>query len=104
MKLTEKQIEAAKAAGIRLETLTSGVDWVRPTPEEINAMLNLIPRKYTQAALGRMMGVKAQFPGHNITRWIKGRAKIGYADWCILAELAGFGLLWHLEPTQNKQA
>lgn len=95
-----------KNAIIRPETLIPfGLDWAQPTGEEVREILRLCGLTGSQAAA--LVGVS---DGRSVRKWCafdpveveKAKAEgrktnmqqIPFAAWAILAERAGFGLIW----------
>lgn len=91
---------------IRPETLTPfGLDWAQPTGEEVREILRLCGLSGSQAAA--LVGVS---DSRTVRKWSaydpvevekakqEGRKinmqRIPFAAWAILAECAGFGLIW----------
>ncbi|MDG6882822.1 Uncharacterised protein [Phocoenobacter uteri] len=73
---------------IRSEVLTTNIQWIQPTPDEIREVI--FRSGWTQSETARYLGVTAR----QVNRWVKGEAKINYAAWAILCHEAGLGKIW----------
>jgi hypothetical protein len=78
---------------IRKETLTTIDNWEHPTADEVEEMFKLCSN--TIQDLGHILGVTAA----TLVRWKK--SGISYADWALLAFLAGKGDIVRPENTEQ---
>ncbi|EPO2772426.1 hypothetical protein ACT7V1_004166 [Salmonella enterica subsp. enterica] len=90
--------EAAIKAGINPDTLKSAVNgWVRPTPEEIRILIDIIG--------DTLNSIAAQVGADRVTasRWCGGTRKISFTTWGALVSIAGMGEIWKEEAEPKPQ-
>ncbi|ALR06298.1 hypothetical protein [Xylella fastidiosa] len=81
-------------ANIRLECLKPAKRWEQPTGEEVREVLRLAGLSGGKAAQALGLGEKG---GRTVRRWISEDSGISYANWALLCEMAGLGLIWKEE-------
>lgn len=79
---------------IRPECLRPAHDfWVHPKPDEVREVLRLAKLSGSKAAKLLNLG-SGETGSRTIRRYTGGEAKIPYASWAILCEVAGLGRIW----------
>jgi len=94
-KLTKEQEALAQQLEIRLETLTTGAEWVEPTGDEVQAVIRKVG--FTGSETASYVGLKAGKTGsgsRTVRRWVSGEKTIPYAAWALLIEATGLGVIW----------
>lgn len=89
---------------IRSVCLTVAAKWQPPAPDEIQSLFQAVERR-----LGIVLGCQevASLLGLDpdgspvVADWIEGRARIPYACWALLCEMAGMGLIWRVGERPN---
>lgn len=79
---------------IRSECLRGAEEWERPTGEEIKEVLRLAGLTGSQAAKALALGTDG---GRTVRRWTGAQSPISYANWALLCDYAGLGLIWRGE-------
>lgn len=79
------------ATNIRLECLKPAKQWVRPTGNEIREVMRYAGLSASKAAEFLGLGDKG---GRTVRRWIGEETCISYANWALLCERGGLGMIW----------
>ncbi len=87
-------------ANIRLECLRPAQDgWHQPTADEVQEVLRLAGFSKNQAANALGLGLAGD---RTIRRWTSGETVISYANWALLCDFAGLGVIWKEEGLNAK--
>lgn len=78
-------------ANIRLECLKPAKKWEPPTGDEVREALRLAGLSGAAAAEALGLGEKG---GRTVRRWIAEDSGISYANWALLCDMAGLGMIW----------
>lgn len=79
-------------ANIRLECLRPANDgWLQPTGDEIREVLKLAGLSGAEAASFLGLGDAG---GRTVRRWGARDTNISYANWALLCDKAGLGMIW----------
>lgn len=81
-------------ANIRPDCLRPPEEWARPTGEEIKEVLRLAGLSGSKAAKALALGSEG---GRTVRRWTGDQSPISYANWALLCDHAGLGLIWRTE-------
>lgn len=77
---------------IRLECLRPASDgWQQPTAEEVREVLR--HAGFTESETAQLLGL-GEKGGRTVRRWKSGESGISYANWAILCDLSGLGIIW----------
>jgi hypothetical protein len=86
------EIKVMKEADIRLECLRPAQDdWQRPNGDEVQEVLRL--GGFSKERAANMLGL-GEGGGRTIRRWASGETEISYANWALLCDFAGLGVIW----------
>ncbi|EBU8392559.1 transcriptional regulator [Salmonella enterica subsp. enterica serovar Typhimurium] len=89
-----------KEANIRLECLRPAQDgWQQPTADEVQEVLRVGGFHKNQAA--SLLGL-GESGDRTIRRWTSGETLISYANWALLCDFAGLGVIWKEEGLNAK--
>ena len=76
---------------IRAECLRPFIEWQQPNGQEVRAALELAG--LSDSAAANVIGLSKN-SGKTVRRWINEETTIPYACWAILADCAGYGVIW----------
>lgn len=81
-----------KEANIRLECLRPATDnWQKPTAEEVQEVFRV--GGFTKSHAADFLGL-GESGDRTIRRWTSGETEISYANWALLCDFAGLGVIW----------
>lgn len=79
-------------ANIRLECLRPAMDrWQKPTADEVQEVLRV--GGFTKRHAANLLGL-GESGDRTIRRWTSGETEISYANWALLCDFAGLGVIW----------